>query len=204
KMFPPALAALLVASVFLYAFGLVLNDLMDLREDRVARPKRPLPSGAVKTTHAALAAAGLALAALAICACLGLRVLVFGGAIFLAVTAYNTAVKHIPVAGSLNMGACRGLNVLLGASLAPAFTPLSFTAAAVITAYITGVTLLARNETQNPRIPPLIGKLIRALILIQAIFCALAGGVAGWVCAAILVLALWPLSRIVGKKFYGS
>ena len=62
---------------------------------------------------------------------------------------------------------------------------------------------LARSETDNPRIPPLIGTLIRGLLFLQALFCLLAGGLAGWVAAAVL-LALWPLSRLVGRSFYAS
>ena len=203
-IFGPGLAAVILASLCFYIFGLLLNDIMDLPEDRHERPSRPLPSGAVKPAHAALAAAFTACAGLAVCAFAGKKVLICGAAIVIAVAAYDCGIKKIPILGSLNMGACRGLNVLLGAHLAPSFTALSLIAAALVAAYITGVTLLARTETKNPAIPPLIGKLIRALILIQAALCAIAGGLAGWLCAAVLALALWPFSRMVGKKFYGS
>src|SRR5678816_3693789 len=40
----PKLFLPLVASVCLYAGGLLLNDLVDLREDLAERPQRPLPS----------------------------------------------------------------------------------------------------------------------------------------------------------------
>lgn len=203
-MLPPALAAIIAASLLLYGFGLLFNDLMDLPEDRVQRPSRPLPSGAVRPKRVFAVAVVIAVAALGICFLAGTKPFLFGCAILFAVIAYDFGIKRIPIAGCVNMGACRGLNVLLGASLAPAFTFPALVAAGVITAYITAVSLLARRETENPAIPPLIGKLIRALILIQAIFCALAGGITGWVCAAILALALWPLSRMVGKRFHGS
>lgn len=204
KTLPPALAAVLFASLLLYGFGLLLNDLMDLPVDRAERPSRPLPSGAVKPKSVATVAAIIALAALGICAFAGAKPLWCGGAILLAVIAYDSGVKKIPLIGCINMGACRGLNVLLGASLAGTFSLPALAAAALIAAYITAVSLLARRETENPAIPPLIGKLIRALILIQAVFCAIAGGLAGWASVAVLALALWPLSRIVGKRFYGS
>ncbi len=177
---------------------------MDFGEDRAERPARPLPSGAVKKKSAAILIRFLALISLLLCWIDGSRIFYCGCALLLAIIAYNCALKKIPVIGSINMGACRGLNVLLGTTLAQAFTPPAVTAALVIAVYITGVTLLARRETENPAIPPLIGKLIRALILIQAVFCAVSGGPAGWICAAILALALWPLSRIVGRRFYAS
>ena len=68
---PPAACWVAVAAVVaLYAAGMVLNDVCDLELDRVERPERPLPSGAVSvstaaTVGAALLAAGVALAAAA-------------------------------------------------------------------------------------------------------------------------------------------
>jgi hypothetical protein len=51
-------------------------------------------------------------------------------------------------------------------------------------------------------LPPAIGKLIRLLLPIQAAFCMHAG--AFGVIVAVLLLALWPLSRAVSKRFYAS
>ncbi len=86
---------------------------------------------------------------------------------------------------------------------ASTFLPRSRSApAAAVTLYIAAVTALARTETRNPRIPPLIGSLIRGLLFIQAGFCLVAGG-SGWI-AALLLLALWPVSRLVASHFYAS
>src|SRR5438132_6940273 len=60
-----ALFCVIAASLCLYTYGLVLNDLADLAEDRRDRPFRPLPSGAVNPRTAAQAASLLALAGLA-------------------------------------------------------------------------------------------------------------------------------------------
>ena len=204
RIFHPAIVAIILASLLLYGFGLLLNDLMGLPEDRVQRPTRPLPSGAVRPKRVAAVAAAIAIAGLGFCALAGTKSFWYGCAILLAVITYDCGVKRIPFLGAINMGACRGLNVLLGASLAQTFAPPALAAAGLAAAYITAVSLLARRETENPAIPPLIGKLIRALILIQALFCAIAGGLAGWASAVVLTLALWPLSRIVAKRFYGS
>lgn len=201
---PFAFLAVLFASLFFYAFGLVLNDLMDLREDTAERPSRPLPSGAIKPQSARIAAWLLAIAGLLLCACAGMKPLIFGAAVVAAVTAYNCYSKKNFFLGPVNMGLCRGLNVLLGASLAPVITIPAFAGAFLIGAYILAVSFLARTETKNPAIPPLIGKLIRALIFVQAILCAFAGSIAGWACALILALALWPLSSLIGRKFYSS
>ena len=45
-----------LASVTLYAGGLISNDLFDLEEDRRDRPERPLPSGRVSVRSALVAA----------------------------------------------------------------------------------------------------------------------------------------------------
>jgi 4-hydroxybenzoate polyprenyltransferase len=51
-------------------------------------------------------------------------------------------------------------------------------------------------------VPPAIGGFIRALILVQASLCALTPG---WGSAAALaLLCLWPLSALLGRRFYGS
>jgi len=201
----PAVFLTIIASLSLYTFGLVLNDLMDYREDLAERPKRPLPSGAVNRTAAWLAAIILPGLGLAICARVGMMTFYFGCAIACAVIAYNCGLKKIPVAGAVIMGTCRGMNLLLGATLANVLATPALGAAMIVTIYITGVTSVARMETANPAIPPLIGRLIRALILIQAAFCAISGtGSTGIICALVLALALWPLSRIVGRRFYAS
>src|SRR3954463_8694206 len=65
-----ALPWLLAATVCLYAGGGVLNDVFDRTLDAVERPERPIPSGRVTASRAALLggmllAAGVALAAVA-------------------------------------------------------------------------------------------------------------------------------------------
>jgi 4-hydroxybenzoate polyprenyltransferase len=203
--FRPELLCVIIASMALYGFGLLLNDLMDFAVDRRERPSRPLPSGRASRGAVWVVAVLLAGLGLGMCALAGAMTLYFGAALLVTIVAYNCGLKKISGVGAVVMGICRGLNLMLGATLVAPFSVFALAAALVITSYITAVTSLARVETSNPAIPPLIGKLIRALILIQAVFCAISRtGVAGWICACVLALALWPLSRIVGRKFYGS
>ncbi len=161
------------ASVCFYAAGLLDNDLADLAEDRAERPKRPLPSGAANPRTVAMVAAGLVGAGLLLAAKLGAAALAISVAIVAAVALYNHLTKHLPVIGALNMGACRGLSLLLGAAAAPhsdllwrlcaggRLNPLLI-ACALVTLYIAAVTHLARFETkaQSPPhakwLPPLV------------------------------------------------
>lgn len=201
----------LPASLCCYAFGLVTNDLADLRMDRAERPHRPLPSGRITPAAAWTAAATLAAAALALCAPAGPRALAAGGLLLLTVLAYNLGLKKMPGLGVLAMGACRGLNLLLGAAACPvawaALPPgrrgLVAGAAGLLTLYIASVSALARREVQTGR-AGLIGALLRGLLPLQAAFCLAAGaGWFGWLAAAAL-LALWPLCGRLAKKFYMS
>ena len=55
-----------------------------------------------------------------------------------------------------------------------------------------------------PPLPPLIGAHIRLLLPMQAAFCFLAEPWGSGRVAAIALLACWPLSRMVSRRFYAS
>jgi 4-hydroxybenzoate polyprenyltransferase len=180
---------------------------------------------------------------------------------------YNQVFKKIPFVGALNMGVCRGLSLLLGASAAPAraIPADAWVCAILLCLYIAAVTHLARFETRNaipplaawlpgivltgmivtlaalppmgngssavlgralsiglltlaaivgvklasqlsskapPPLPPSIGRFIRLLLPIQAAF-GTHSGLFG-ILFALILLALWPISARVSKRFYAS
>ncbi len=106
-----------VASLCLYAAGLAMNDLADVKEDLRDRPARPLPSGAVGKGAAIIAVLALIGVAFGVLR-LGAGPLAFmAGVLLLAtVTFYNFLAKRIPFVGAIAMGACRGGSLLLGAA----------------------------------------------------------------------------------------
>jgi 4-hydroxybenzoate polyprenyltransferase len=191
-----------VISLASYCAGLVINDLADFSEDLRERPGRPLPSGAVSRGVALALALFFIGIALAVAALVNGALLLLTGMLLAEIFWYNLLAKKNAVIAPIAMGLCRGLSVIVGAAALGVPPPLALGAAAGITIYIAGVTALARKETRNPRIPPLIGALIRGLLFIQAGFCVVAGG-SGWI-AALLLLALWPVSRLVASHFYAS
>jgi 4-hydroxybenzoate polyprenyltransferase len=138
---------LTAASMVLYAAGTALNDVFDMEIDRVERPNRPLPSGRVSKRAAAwLGGLGLA-AGTALAAASGS----FTSAVVAAILAgcilsYDAALKHTWL-GPLLMGACRGLNLLLGMSHAPALAgPIGWCAAIAYGIYVAGITVVSRSE----------------------------------------------------------
>ncbi len=148
------------ASMCFYAGGLLVNDLADLAEDRRERPGRPLPSDAASVPAVGAVLLALFTFALYLCWKIDRTTFATGGALLLAIVAYNCGSKRIPVIGVLNMGLCRGLSMLLGATAVShgdltyqliAYGRLDHLVIAVgtVVAYIAAVTHLARYETHT-------------------------------------------------------
>ncbi|PTA47108.1 SCO3242 family prenyltransferase [Micromonospora sp. RP3T] len=112
----PALAG---ASVLLYWAGMAANDWADRRLDAVERPERPIPSGRVRPAVALGLAGGLTAAGLAVATAAGGRQ---AGTVAVGLAAtiwgYDLSAKDT-TAGPAVMAACRGLDVLLGATTTP-------------------------------------------------------------------------------------
>jgi 4-hydroxybenzoate polyprenyltransferase len=143
-------AWLTVTSMILYASGTALNDVFDVEVDRLERPERPLPSGRVSTR----AAASLGGLGLVIGPVLALASGTAAGGFVAAVLAgvilgYDAGLKHTRLGPGL-MGACRGLNLLMGMTHARALGgPIAWCAAAIYGLYVTGITLISRSETRT-------------------------------------------------------
>lgn len=157
-----------LASLCLYSAGLILNDLLDLEEDRRERPNRPLPSGKISVRAAKMACGGLTMAGLMAMTLVAAR----DGSLVAVMLAlcigfYDGGTKHLPVLGALNMGLCRGLSLWLGAVAATGQAwpqaRIVVIAAGVITLYIAAVTNLARHETKS--VAPVLPRLLPAFVL---------------------------------------
>lgn len=140
-----------LASLCFYAAGLLLNDWVDVAEDRRERPNRPLPAGlaTLKAVQRAVwvcnAAGLLLLLATGSSSALGAGVLTV-----VAVWSYNVLSKKKAILGALNMGLCRSLSIFLGACAGPAAyaKPIAGIFAIIAGLFIAAVTHLARYETQ--------------------------------------------------------
>lgn len=149
---PRARHALLpLASACLYLGGMALNDYADRYVDATERPERPIPSGRVTprtalTVGTALTAGGVAAAGLAG----GRRALAVAVPLAACVWTYDLVAKDRPT-GPVVMAACRGLDVLLGATAGDVRAALP--AAAGLTAHTLGVTALSRGEVHGTTRP---------------------------------------------------
>lgn len=187
------LGAALLASVFLYWYGMASNDLFDAPRDRTRAPSRPIPAGRVSLKEAARASAVLALLSLAAAA--WARALVPAAGVVVLATLYNAGGKRIPVAGNLLMGGCRAGNLLLGAVAAGSFRfalehPSLLTAAGILglfVAALTAVSVLEDRPAVAWRIHVMATPLLAAPVALVALHPTSAGN---WLNAAGLALLL--------------
>ncbi len=149
-----------IASMILYAAGTALNDVFDMEIDREERPGRPLPSGrASYRTAAMLGGMGLTLAP-AIAGASGSVVPSFVAAMLaLVIFAYDVQVKRTYL-GPVFMGACRGLNLLMGMSAASEMGgPAAWLSALAYGVFVAGITVISRSETHEGERQGVIGGL---------------------------------------------
>ncbi len=202
------LVFLILSSIGLYLAGMVLNDVFDLEIDRIERPERPLPSGRINPLSAKLIGCGLMLdgltgAALAAWLVGSWLPLVVASLLALTIVGYDTIMKQTPL-GPLTMGACRALNVLLGASVCADLSQhrVVYLYAGLVGIYTVALTLLARDEatTSSPRAVKSASNLAQLSILGVAVVAWLVPPLKlGWLAAW---LTLWIAVRIVTYEPY--
>ena len=165
-----ALPWLLTATVCLYAGGVVLNDFFDRGLDAVERPERPIPSGRVPAPGAAALGAALLAAGVVAAAQGTLAAAALAATIVVLVVLYDARVKRHPIAGPVNMGLCRGFNLLLGVAAVPAAVAVSWPIALISVVYIAAVTTVSRGEVHGGKA----GAAAFALISLGGVLAALA------------------------------
>lgn len=154
-----ALYWLVAATVGLYGGGVVFNDVFDAELDRTERPERPIPSGAASRRSAALLGTLLLLGGVAAAFQVSGASGLIAAAIAVLALVYDAVGKHQPVLGPLNMGACRGGNLLLGLSAVPAAVGTYWYLALLPVVYIAAITAISRGEVHGGDKKILLGSL---------------------------------------------
>ena len=154
----------MLVSLMAYWAGMILNDVVDLEEDRRDRPNRPLAAEAISPVVAGHVGTGMLLVGpiliLAVCTYHSVSALWLGAAFLaaaglsIAVRSYNSPLKQTPL-GPLLMGSCRAINILMVGSVMFAATHGEVFPRAVlyyalaIGLYILGVTIYAHREEKS-------------------------------------------------------
>ena len=156
---------LILSTIGLYGGGVVMNDVFDAELDKVERPERPIPSGLISKSEGA----GLGITLLVAGVAFGFLVSVLSGALALVIAVaalvYNRWSKHHSFLGPLNMGLCRGLNLLLGLSIISEQLGEYWYLGMVPVVYIAAITMISQGEVYG-------GK--RATLYVAAFFYLLA------------------------------
>jgi 4-hydroxybenzoate polyprenyltransferase len=164
---------LVLSTIGLYGGGVVFNDVFDAELDKVERPERPIPSGLISKTSAALFATTLLI--LAVIAAAFVHEQLFSSSFFIALAIAVAAViydkwgKHHSFLGPLNMGLCRGLNLLMGISIFPEVLSQYSVIAAVPIIYIAAITMISRGEVHGGKKTTLLAAIIFYFIVIASI-----------------------------------
>ncbi|MEM1293095.1 MAG: UbiA-like protein EboC [Cyanobacteria bacterium P01_H01_bin.162] len=159
---------LLLSTSGLYGGGVVFNDVFDAELDLVERPERPLPSG--RASIAGATGLGGGLLALGILAAAQVSWSSAGLAAIVALLAllYDAVGKHQSWLGPLNMGLCRGGNVLLGVSALPVMLTERWFLAVIPILYIAAVTAVSQGEVEG-------GKRQTGILAIALVLLVIAG-----------------------------
>ena len=146
-IFPAIL--LCISTIGLYGGGVVFNDVFDAALDKIERPERPIPKGTVTITEAAILGSALLLAGIITAAFVSKLSCLLAVSIAIAALIYNKWSKHHVWAGPLNMGLCRGLNLLLGISVVISSISEWWFLAIVPVIYIAAITMISRGEVHG-------------------------------------------------------
>lgn len=140
---------LIIATIGLYGGGIVFNDIFDIKEDRLSRPERVIPSGRISLKKAKIL--GISLFTVGILS--ATFVSGFSGLIAATIAMlsllYDKYSKHNKFLGPLNMGLCRGINLILGMSINAYLQPEYFIIGLIPVIFVAAITLTAQKETKG-------------------------------------------------------
>ncbi|MDZ7934856.1 MAG: UbiA-like protein EboC [Emticicia sp.] len=146
---PMKIAFLCISTIGLYGGGIVFNDIFDLELDKIERPERVIPSGKVSEKNAIIF--GILLLSMGIFAALANSTISALIALSVAICAlvYDKYGKHHSFLGPINMGLCRGGNLILGMSIIESSIPQWWWLGLLPVCYIAAITMISRGEVHG-------------------------------------------------------
>jgi 4-hydroxybenzoate polyprenyltransferase len=139
--------SLVFSSIALYAGGVVFNDVFDAELDAIERPERAIPSGLIPKQHAIYFGIVLLITGMVLAFNCNILTGIISMLLTMAIIAYDGYFKRFGFAGPLNMGVCRGLNLLLGMAILGTLTNWFISLVPVV--YIFAITLISRGEVHG-------------------------------------------------------
>ena len=137
------------STIGLYGGGVVFNDVFDAALDKIERPERPIPVGLITIKEAAALGALMLIAGIVAARITSLTSGIIAFLIAVSALGYNKWGKHHSFLGPVNMGLCRGLNLLLGVSIVSSAINHWWYLAFVPIIYIASITMISRGEVHG-------------------------------------------------------
>ena len=157
-----AVSWLILATTGLYGGGVVFNDVCDAQLDAVERPERPIPSGRASLTGAIALGTVLLSIGVAAAAMVSSQSAILAAIVAITALLYDRWGKHQTFLGPINMGMCRGGNLLLGVSAVDGAIGDRWYLALIPIVYIAAITAISQGEVYG-------GKKITGVVAIALI-----------------------------------
>jgi len=164
-----ALGWLILSTIGLYGGGIVFNDVFDAELDKVERPERPIPSGRATKTSGSLLGGILLVISIVAAAQVSVMSAIIALAVAFLALLYDGYGKHQSLWGPLNMGLCRGGNLLLGVSAVPPMVYELWYLSLIPIVYIAAITMISRGEVHGANRQALIGGMLMYSMVVIAI-----------------------------------
>lgn len=184
---------LCISTIGLYGGGVVFNDVFDADLDKVERPERPIPRGDISLKGAIFL--GIILLLIGLFAALWVSIVsaLIALSIVIAALVYDKWSKHNSIAGPINMGLCRGLNLLLGISIISLSVEAWWFIAIVPVIYIAAITMISRGEVHGGKKSTLYFAAFFYLVVIASILFLSSRKEMIWWCLVFLVPFVWMI-----------
>ncbi|MDI9859963.1 UbiA-like protein EboC [Flectobacillus roseus] len=138
-----------ISTLGLYGGGVVFNDVFDAELDAIERPERAIPSKKVTLTEASMLGSILLLIGVISAYLQSPLSAIFAIITAIAALVYDKWGKHHSFLGPVNMGLCRGFNLLLGMSVMPEQWQNFQYLAIIPVIYIAAITMVSRGEVHG-------------------------------------------------------
>ncbi|WP_013322493.1 UbiA-like protein EboC [Gloeothece verrucosa] len=204
-----SLGLLLLATTGLYGGGIVFNDVFDADLDAQERPERPIPSGRANRLGAIYLGTALLILGIGAAAQVSLSSFLLATGIALAALLYDAWGKHRLLISPLNMGLCRGGNLLLGVSIVPELLVEQWYIALIPVIYIAAITAMSRGEVHGGKHSTGILALLMLSVVLGSLWWLGAKNILNtlpfWLLFAIRVVPAWikaaltPQPELIGK-----
>jgi len=165
------------STIGLYGGGVVYNDVFDAALDRIERPERPIPTGLITIREAAILGALMLIAGIVAARIMSVTSGIIALLVAISALIYDKWGKHHAFAGPVNMGLCRGFNLLLGVSIVSSAVNDWWYLALVPVIYIASITMISRGEVHGgSRSTLYIASFLYSLVIGLILYFAIAKG----------------------------